>query len=319
MHKSDSRIVLFGIVASLCFMGGIAKAASVAGIASILFPELAALSYDVFVRPRGVWAHAPLMLAITPTITALLGMVVTRYMPYGPWSIAACVLGSIMIIKVLRSPVAPAISACFLALALGETSWLYPASILIGTCLLAGLSIAYQRLFAASQPPTRPNAVDALDNELERVPRQFAWVPFFTAFLLLAYLFSKWIGMRMVFFPPLAVIAFEMFAHADICPWAQRPIILPCVCTVTAAAGVAALAFFGVGVVSTILAMLAGVVTLRLSRVHVTPALAVALLPQVMRHADWHFPLAVGVGSALLTMSFLTFKQFSSADQRVPG
>ena len=32
-----------------------------------------------------------------------------------------------------------------LALALGETSWLYPASILIGTCLLAGLSMAGER------------------------------------------------------------------------------------------------------------------------------------------------------------------------------
>ncbi|WP_175912716.1 MULTISPECIES: hypothetical protein [unclassified Burkholderia] len=53
MFKPDSRILLLGIFASLCFMGGIAKAASVIGIASILFPELAALSYDVFVRPCG--------------------------------------------------------------------------------------------------------------------------------------------------------------------------------------------------------------------------------------------------------------------------
>ena len=309
MQKSDSRIVLSGIFASLFFMGGIAKAASMTGIAAILFPELAALSYDVFVRPRGVWARAPLMLAITPAITAVLGVVVTRYIPYGPWSIAICIFGSIAIIKVLRSPVAPAISACFLALALGQTSWWYPGSILFGTCLLAGLSMGRHRLFPGGQVSKRPSAGDVLDDELERVPRQFAWVPFFTAFLLLAYLLSTWIGMRMVFFPPLVVMAFEMFAHADKCPWAQRPLILPGVCMITAAVGVAALTFFGIGVVSTILAMLVGVVTLRLSRVHAIPALAIGLLPQVMPHVDWYFPLAVGVGSALLTMSFLAFKK----------
>jgi hypothetical protein len=34
---------------------------------------------------------------------------------------------------------------------------------------------------------------------------------------------------------------------------------------------------------------------------------------------DWHFPLAIGVGSALLAMFFLIFRQFSPADPRVPG
>jgi hypothetical protein len=319
MHKSESRIVLFGALVSLCFMGGVAKAASVAGIVSILFPELAALSYDVFVRPRGVWARAPLMLATTPALSALLGMFVTRYIPYGPVSIAVCIVGAIAILKALRSPVAPAISACFLALILGETSWWYPASILIGTTLLAGLSTAHQKLLGAGGLPERPAVTDVIDDELERLPGQFTWVPFFAVFLVLAYLLSAWSGIRMVFFPPLVVIAFEMFAHADICPWAQRPLILPCVCTITAAAGVAGLALFGVGVVSTILAMLVGVASLRLSRVHVTPALAVALLPQVMPHADWHFPLAVGIGSTLLTAWFLMFKRFPAAEQGMTG
>jgi hypothetical protein len=41
-------------------------------------------------------------------------------------------------------------------------------------------------------------------------------------------------------------------------------------------------------------------------------------LPPVILHLDWYFPLAVGVGSALLTMSFLTFRQFSSANKRMP-
>jgi hypothetical protein len=34
-------------------------------------------------------------------------------------------------------------------------------------------------------------------------------------------------------------------------------------------------------------------------------------------HADWHFPLAVVAGSALLTVSFLTVRRFASPEQRV--
>jgi hypothetical protein len=82
-----------------------------------------------------------------------------------------------------------------------------------------------------------------------------------------------------------------------------------CVCMIAAATGMAAITFFGIGVASTLLAMLVEVATLRLSRLHVPPSLAVALLPQVIPHVDWYFPLAVGIGSALLTLSFLTFRK----------
>jgi hypothetical protein len=160
-----------------------------------------------------------------------------------------------------------------------------------------------------------PSAADQVDYEIESLPEQFLWVPFFIAFLGATYLLSMATGMRMVFFPPLVVIAFEMFAHADVCPWARRPVLLPAVCTLAAAAGVAALAIFGPGITSTVLAMLFGVVMLRATRLHAIPALAIGLLPQVMARADWHFPLAVGMGSTLLTARFLVFKR-SSGDGR---
>jgi hypothetical protein len=152
-----------------------------------------------------------------------------------------------------------------------------------------------------------------VDDEIESLPEQFRWVPFFVVFLGAAYLLSIATGMRMVFFPPLVVIVFEMFAHADVCPWAKRPMLLPAVCTLAAAAGVATLAAFGPGIISTVMAMLFGVVMLRMTRLHAIPALAIGLLPQVMTRPDWHFPLAVGIGSTLLTASFLLFEKSSGA------
>jgi hypothetical protein len=309
MRTAKSRRVIFAVLISLCFMGGIAGAASAAGMALLLFPELAALSYDVFLRPRGTWARAPWMLALSPAATAVFGVLVTRYLPYSAASIAICIVGAMVILKFMRSPIAPAISACFLALSLGEKSWLYPLAILIGTGALAVLSSVYRRFNDQETAHAAPSAADRVDDEIESLPEQFLWVPFFVAFLGATYLLSVATGLRMVFFPPLVVIAFEMFAHADVCPWAQRPVLLPVVCTLAAATGVAALATFGPGVISTVLAMLFGVVMLRATRLHAIPALAIGLLPQVMTRADWHFPLAVGIGSTLLTASFLLFKK----------
>lgn len=316
MKNTESRRVVSAVLISLCFMGGVAGAASAAGIALLLFPELAALSYDVFLRPQGKWARAPLMLALSPAVTAMLGVLVTRYLPYSALSIAICIVGAMIILKVMRSPIAPAISACVLALSLGEKSWVYPLSILAGTAALAVLSSVH-RIVADTGSHSTPSAASRVDDEIEALPDQFRWVPFFVSFLGAAYLLSIATGLKMVFFPPLVVIAFEMFAHADVCPWAQRPVLLPLVCTLAAAVGVVALAAFGPGVTSTVITMLFGVVMLRSTRLHAIPALAIGLLPQVMTQVDWHFPLAVGMGSALLTASFLLFEKTSGAGRQL--
>jgi len=298
-------------------MGGVAGGASAAGVALLLFPELAALSYDVFLRPRGVWARAPWMLALSPAATAALGVLVTRYLPYSATSIAICIVGAMLLLKLMRSPIAPAISACVLPLSLGERSWLYPFAILLGTSALAALSSAYRKFFDKQAAHAAPSAADRVDDEIESLPERFQWVPFFVAFLGASYLLSIATGMRMVFFPPLVVLAFEMFAHTHLCPWARRPVLLPTVCTLAAAAGVAALATFGPGVTSTVVSMLFGVVMLRATRLHVIPALAIGLLPQVLGRADWHFPLAVAIGSTLLTASFLFFAKLSQPGRQV--
>jgi hypothetical protein len=293
MRTSETRRTIPAVLISLCFMGGIAGAASAAGMNLLLFPELAALSYDVFLRPRGVWARAAWMLALSPAVAAVLGVLTARYLPYSAASIAICIVGAMVMLKLMRSPIAPAISACFLAVSLGEKSWLYPLAILLGTGSLAVLSSAYRRFFEKRIAPAVSSGAGRTGDAIESPPEPALWVPFFTAFLGAAYLLSMATGMRMVLFPPLVVIAFEMFAHANVCPWARRPILLPAVCTLAAAVGVAALATLGPGVASTFLAMLSGVVMLRVT------------------HADWHFPLAVGIGSTLLTASFLVFEKSS--------
>ena len=71
-----------GVLVAVLFLGAVAAVATMTGAPYIMFPELAALSYGVFLRPNGEWARSPLLLAMTPVATAILGVLVTRTMPY---------------------------------------------------------------------------------------------------------------------------------------------------------------------------------------------------------------------------------------------
>lgn len=140
---------------------------------------------------------------------------------------------------------------------------------------------------------------------LESVPRRFGWMLFLATFLLLTYALSRVSRFPLVLFPPLIVIAYEMFAHADVCPWASRPLTLPVACTLGAAIGTFSIGWFGVGPFSVVIALTAGIATLRMLKLHMPPVLGISLLPQVLPHSDWTFILAVAIGASGLTGFFL--------------
>src|ERR1700724_126202 len=89
----------FGRVAAeiiaLVYIAIIAVVANATGAFYVMFPELGALSHDVFTRPRGTWANAPMLLAITPVITGAMGIAITRSLPYGFISVLLNVIAAI--------------------------------------------------------------------------------------------------------------------------------------------------------------------------------------------------------------------------------
>src|SRR4051794_2979959 len=211
-----------GAVLSVVLLAVVAKAALLTGVLYVLFPELAALSYDVFTRPAGPWARAPVMLTITPAVTAAMGTMLTQVMVYNLWSVAITIAGAVLVVGLMRSPIVPAISAAFLPLVFNITSWWYPVSIAAVMAFLALVSTIYGRILASGdsrQSPALGTGEQA--DELERAPRLKMWrrLFIFITFLLLAYGLAAATGLRLILFPPLVVIAFEMFAHAHMRPW----------------------------------------------------------------------------------------------------
>jgi hypothetical protein len=295
---------------TLIYIAVIAEVATATGAFYVMFPELGALSHDVFTRPRGTWARSPVMLAITPFLTAVIGIVFTRALPYGFFSVMLTVGSAVALIMVLRSPIAPAISAGLLPLVLGVKSWWYPPGVLLGTVLLAALSILWERLSVGQNWLEPLTTVDVVDETLEQNPATSYWLIALMLFVAMAMLVVKLTGLRFVLFPPLVVIGFEMFGHTAICPWAKRPMFLPAACFLTAAGGLLFWNLLGVGPVAAGCSIACGMAVLRLFDLHVPPALAVALLPFVMEHPTIAYPISVGIGTLLMTLWFLLYQSF---------
>jgi hypothetical protein len=129
------------------------------------------------------------------------------------------------------------------------------------------------------------------------------------ALVLAAVFVVKLTNLRFVLFPPLVVIGFEIFLHTKHCPWATRTLSLPVVCMLTAAGGLFCRRYLGVGVASSVSSMAWGILILRVFDLHVPPALAVALLPQVIDAPTALYPVAVVIGTSLLSGSFVLYNR----------
>lgn len=298
-------------VLAMAYVAVVAAVAGRTGAFYIMFPELGALAYDVFGRPRGHWARAPIHLAITPVITGAIGILITGNLPYGFISVLLNVGAAIALLLGLGSPIAPAISAGLLPLVLGVKSWGYPPGIMFGTVLLAALSVPWRWLSAGGFEHKVPLSAPA-------TPPGLFWVAAYFAFLIGAVAIVKLTGLRFILFPPLAVIAFETFGHAESCAWAGQPLRLPVVCFLTAAGGLLFHHLLGVTWITAALSMAWGMTVLQLTRVHVPPALAVALLPMVMDAPTIWYPVSVAAGTLALTLWFWCCRDRIERSQSTP-
>jgi len=295
----------------LLYIAVIALTATFTGIAYILFPELGALSHDVFTRPWGKWANQPVRLILTPTLTGIIGTLIARHAPYNVATILLVVGASVAVIALLRSAIAPAMSAGALPLILGVKTWLYPPCILFGVVLLVGVLAVWRRYYSKKYASLADASDSEVDEILETAPRGKYWLAVLFLFLLIIGLASQLSGLRLILFPPLITIAFEMFGHPEICPWLKRPFLFPVACFLSALGGLIAFRLMGVHPVAAVLSIAMGIIILRILDIHMPPALPVALLPFVMSSPNFEYPISVGIGTLVLTGMFLLYQRVS--------
>lgn len=308
------RDITSEVLAAL-YMSVITGIAVTVGPFFVLFPELGALAYEVLGRPHGRWGSAPQHLATSPALAGVIGIVVTRHLPYGPSSVLLTVICIIALISILRSPIGPAISAGLLPLVLGITSWWYPPAILFGCSLLTVVLLGWKRT-AFPRPAEEPGIPFSLGAVVagagEEEPPSLLWRAGPTLlFTMTAVVLVLLTGFRFLLYPPLVVMTYEMFSHPLSCPWAQRPLHLPVACFLTALVGFGFYCLFGVSVPTALGSVASGMVVLRLLDLRVPPALAVGLLPLVIESPTIAYPFSVGIGTALLSVWFLVWQAWA--------
>lgn len=176
--------------------------------------------------------------------------------------------------------------------------------------MLVILSLAWRRIVPSSADAG--STIDRADDAVERLPSRYGWLPAYFLFIAVAALLAQVSGWHLLLFPPLAVIAYEMFAHPAVCPWAGRLIALPVTCTLSALVGVVLVQWFGPGPLAAAIAILFGMLLLRALKLHIPPALAVGLLPFVIDRPDFKLPFAVASGTVLLSLSFVGWRRLSA-------
>jgi len=186
---------------------------------------------------------------------------------------------------------------------------------------LSILSTLWRARSDRGSPDSAGIAWPDVDDVLESRPHGFAWLVALLVFVAVTGSVAQLTGLHFILFPPLIVIAYEMFGHPESCPWAVRPLWLPVACTATALGGFVAVTHLGTGPFAVACTLVGGVLALRTFRIHMPPALAVGLIPFVMETPTALYPVSVGGGTLLLTVAFLLFQRLAPAppEQAAPA
>jgi len=278
--------------------------ANAIGVHAIIFPEGAALVMGVSVLRLPGWAASRLHVATLPPLCALAGTLLVRaHQP--AW--AAAILGAAVALLVLHSAdsrLAPSVSAAVLPIVFGVDDWSYPVAVLVICLVIAGAMPWTTRLRPASAPPPLP---------ADR-PGRYPWavaaagLGAITAWILLG---GELLALPVAALaPPLFVSALEWLAQGacTLRRGLRRWLLLVC----AGFAGAVAEQLVAVDWIAGGLALAAALGLMWLLATPHPPALAIALIPQILGDADpLAYAAAIGAGAGALYLAMLALDRLA--------
>ncbi|RNI24695.1 hypothetical protein [Flexivirga caeni] len=126
----------------VAFAAAMVAAAQLSGQRAVVFPEGAALAFGAWVMWHPQWIVPRWRLVATPTCCAVAGVGMARLLPARLAAEVAALACATVVLLVLRSQIAPALSAATLPTVFGIRSWVYPVAVLaIATVMVVGVTL----------------------------------------------------------------------------------------------------------------------------------------------------------------------------------
>jgi uncharacterized membrane protein len=97
-------------------------------------------------------------------------------------------------------------------------------------------------------------------------------------------------------------MAYEIVGHPTAPDWVRRPVLFPFVCLLTSTIGLLTYDLVQGTVLAVMVTVLCSIIILRRFEVHMPPALAVGLLPFVIKMPNYEFPISVFLGTIGLVL-----------------
>jgi hypothetical protein len=262
--------------------------ASALGTHAIIFPEGAALAMGIWVVGLAGWSASRWRVALLPALFAAVGILLLR-LGLAPATTAILAVSLALLgLQALGTRLAPALSAGVLPIVFDVRAWSYPVAVLAISLVIAA-GMAWRHAILAPAPP-------------EGV-RRYAWRTLAGAWLVITLWIlagGAWLALASVALaPPLFVSALEWLARGTLTApeGARRWALL----VGAGLAGSGAVALVPHAWLAGALAIVATIALMRLLATPHPPALAIALIAQILdASTPLAFTLAIAAGAGAL-------------------
>jgi hypothetical protein len=287
------------------------------GEKEIIFPEIAALAVGYWIMEKSPWQGTKLAIWASPTLAALTGVVVLRYLPFSPIFLIGCAFVLVVAqLKLLRSAVLPSLSAAILPIITHTTSWLYPLSVCILTAVIALGRLSLESLDHKEKSSNFLHEQEGIPAEAGKILPEIIYWGKILAGVLLVTAFALQSSYLFMIAPPLMVGFVELSKPNRSARRTPGKILL--LLFLAAFSGVLWLylvssVLHGSLWISSGLSLVSVFLLYNALQVSFPPAVAIALLPVLVPAASlWMYPLHVLLGSTLfILLAIYCFKDSS--------
>lgn len=293
------------------------------GEKEIIFPEISALAINAWVIGNSTAQSRTVHLWLSPTIAAITGILITRFLPYSPlFMVAVAFILVALQLKILGSEVYPSLSAAILPILLHIDSWYYPLSVCIMTGIIVFVQILIHKFDKDKKPHSRLAGNHQEKQKFSITKTGFIhWAKLLMSVLIVLSI-ASYFHWNYIIAPPLIVILVELTKSDSKLP--NRIWLVFIILVFAAFSGVLWLYVINYLLhwpvwISSGLSFGCLLVIFHLLKFPLAPAAAITLLPTIIPTDDlWLYPWQVLVGSAVfLLIGSSWFKQSTLSEAEI--